>query len=64
MTTLNELAAEGWELLEIQNSTQPTRATQQVETSLRFDDPQRPIHTGTTSISTLTQTRYLLRKPR
>ncbi|MCB2406981.1 hypothetical protein [Hymenobacter lucidus] len=64
MTTLNELAADGWELLEIQNSAQPTSATQQVETSLRFNDPQRPIQTGTTSISTLTQTRYLFRKAR
>lgn len=64
MTALNELAADGWELLEIQNLVQPTSATQQVETSLRYNDPQRPVHTGTTSISTLTQTRYLFRKPR
>jgi hypothetical protein len=60
---LNELAQEGWELVEVQTSAQPIKATQKVETSLTFNDPQRPTYTGTTAIETLNQTRYLFRKP-
>ncbi|TGE09943.1 hypothetical protein [Hymenobacter fodinae] len=60
---LNELAQEGWELVEVQTSAQPIKATQKVETSLAYNDPQRPTYTGTTAIETLTQTRYLFRKP-
>lgn len=60
---LNELAAEGWELLEVQTLVQPTAATQKVETSLPYNDPQRPAYTGKTAIETVTQTRYLLRRP-
>ncbi|QJX46194.1 hypothetical protein HMJ29_04275 [Hymenobacter taeanensis] len=60
---VNELAQEGWELVEIQTSAQPLQATQKVETSLAYHDPQRPTYTGTTTIEMLHQTRYLLRKP-
>jgi hypothetical protein len=60
---LNELAQEGWELVEIHTSAQPLKATQKVETSLAYNDPQRPTYTGTTAIETLNQTRYLFRKP-
>lgn len=63
LTALNELAEDGWELIEIQRSALPVRATQKVETELAYNDPNRPVYTGTTSIETRTQTRYLFRKP-
>ncbi|SNC75714.1 hypothetical protein SAMN06265337_3018 [Hymenobacter gelipurpurascens] len=63
LSTLNELAEDGWELVEIQSSALPIRATQKVETELAYNDPNRPVYTGTTSIETRTQTRYLFRKP-
>lgn len=63
LTALNGLAEEGWELVEIQSVVQPTSATQKVETELTYNDPNRPSFKGTTSISTLTQTRYLFRRP-
>ena len=62
MQALNELAAEGWELLEIRTVTQPTEAVHKLEKENRFNDPERPVYTGTTSITTSTQTRYLLRR--
>ena len=63
LTALNELAEDGWELIEIQSTALPVRATQKVETELAYNDPNRPVYTGTTSIETRTQTRYLFRKP-
>ncbi|MBB4599943.1 hypothetical protein HNQ93_000577 [Hymenobacter luteus] len=63
MHTLNELTAEGWELLEVYNLSQPVGAQQSIETSLAFNDPNRPVYSGTTSITTYTETRYLLRRP-
>ncbi|WP_139925617.1 hypothetical protein [Hymenobacter sp. DG01] len=62
MDVLNELSAEGWELLEVYNLSQPVSAKQSVETSLTFNDPNRPTYSGTTSITTYTETRYLLRR--
>jgi hypothetical protein len=64
MQALNELAADGWELLEIRTVTQPVEAVQKLEKENRFNDPEKPMYTGTTSISTSTQTRYLFRKAR
>ena len=64
MQTLNELAADGWELLEIQTVNRPVEAVQKLEKENRFNDPERPVYTGTTSISTASETRYLLRKVR
>jgi len=63
MSTLNSLAAEGWELLEIRTASQPTKAKQTLETSLTYNDPNRPTYTGTTTIDSYTQTRYLFRRP-
>ncbi|MCA8831783.1 hypothetical protein [Hymenobacter pini] len=63
MGVLNELAVEGWELLEVYNLSQPISAKQSIETSLTFNDPNRPTYSGTTSITTYTETRYLLRRP-
>lgn len=63
MQTLNELSAEGWELLEVYNLSQPVSAEQEIVGSLRFDDPNRPVYSGSTSITTYTETRYLLRRP-
>jgi hypothetical protein len=63
MATLNGLAAEGWELLEIRSVAQPTKAKQTIETSLAYNDPARPTYTGTTTIDTATETRYLFRRP-
>ncbi|GAB3575792.1 hypothetical protein [Hymenobacter daeguensis] len=62
LNTLNELSAAGWELLEIRTATQPVLATQKVERDLQFNDPERPVYKGTTSIETASQTRYLFRK--
>jgi hypothetical protein len=62
MTTLNELSADGWDLLEIRTVTQPVEATQKVERDLQFNDPERPVYKGTTSIETSSQTRYLFRR--
>ena len=62
MNALNEMAADGWELLEIRTTTQPTEAVQKVERDLVLNDPNRPRYTGTTSISTYAQTRYLFRR--
>ena len=62
MTTLNQLAADGWDLLEIRSTTQPVEAVQKVERELQFNDPNRPRYTGTTSIATSSQTRYLFRR--
>ncbi|UOQ65742.1 hypothetical protein [Hymenobacter volaticus] len=63
MTTLNELASEGWELLEIRTASQPVKAKQTIETSLANNDPKQPTYTGTTTIDTEMQTRYLFRRP-
>lgn len=62
LSTINELGAEGWDLLEIRSVTQPTEAVQKFERSLVLNDPNRPVYTGTTSIATHLQTRYLFRK--
>lgn len=62
MQVLNELGAEGWELIEIRAVTQPTQAVQKVERDLVLNDPNRPRYTGTTSIETNSQTRYFFRK--
>lgn len=62
LKTINELAAEGWELLEIRSESRPTSAEQKVERDLQYNDPQRPVYKGTTSISTSSQTRYFFRK--
>lgn len=62
MTTLNQLATDGWDLLEIRSTTQPVEAVQKVERELQFNDPNRPRYTGTTSIATSSQTRYLFRR--
>lgn len=62
MKALNEVAAEGWELVEIRTVSQPTGAVQKVERTLEHDDPNRPVYTGTTSITTSSETRYLFRK--
>lgn len=62
MTTLNDLASEGWELLEIRTTSQPVKAKQIIETSLTSNDPKQPTYTGTTTIDTETQTRYLFRR--
>lgn len=62
LNIMNELSADGWELLEIRTVTQPIQATQKVERDLQFNDPERPIYKGTTSIETSSQTRYLFRK--
>ncbi|UYZ62839.1 hypothetical protein [Hymenobacter weizhouensis] len=63
MQALNDLAAEGWELLEVYHLTQPVRATQKIETDLTFNNPNRPNYTGNTSIQSHTETRYLFRRP-
>ncbi|UOQ98372.1 hypothetical protein MUN81_02540 [Hymenobacter sp. 5317J-9] len=62
LKTMNELAADGWELLEIRTEVRPTSAEQKVERDLQFNDPQRPVYKSTTSISTASHTRYLFRK--
>lgn len=62
LKTINELAAEGWDLLEIRTESRPTGAEQKVERDLQFNDPQRPVYKGTTSISAVSQTRYLFRR--
>ena len=62
MQTLNELAAAGWELLEIRTVNQPVEVVQKLEKENKFNDPEKPVYTGTTSIATSSQTRYLLRK--
>lgn len=60
--SLNALSAEGWELLEIRTSVQPVSATQTVETSLSFSDPNRPQYDSKTTYHSDSQTRYLLRR--
>jgi len=62
LQAMNELAADGWELLEIRTETRPVEAVQKLERELQFNDQQRPVYKGTTSISTASQTRYLFRK--
>ena len=62
MGTLNEMAAEGWELLEIRTEARPVQAVQKVERDLVLNDPNRPRYTGTTSVETSSQTRYLFRR--
>ena len=62
MTTLNQLAADGWDLLEIRSTTRPVEAVQKVERELQYNDPNRPRYTGTTSIATSSETRYLFRR--
>ena len=62
MQALNELAADGWELLEINTVNQPVRVVQKVEKDVRLNDPSRPVYTGTTSVETSSQTRYLFRR--
>lgn len=64
LKTINELAAEGWDLVEIRSVLQPVEAVQKLERALQFNDPNRPVYTGTTSITTSTQTRYLFRRAR
>ena len=62
MQTLNELAADGWELLEIRTINQPSHAVQELEKENKYNDPQRPVYTATTSIRTASETRYLFRR--
>ena len=62
MQALNELAAEGWELLEIRTVSQPVEAVQKLKKELEFNDPNKPIYTSTTAIETSSQTRYLFRR--
>jgi hypothetical protein len=72
MTTLNQLAADGWDILEIRNTTRPVEAVQKVERELQFNNPNQPRYTGTTSIRTSSdrtssdrtssETRYLFRR--
>lgn len=62
LRTINELAAEGWELLEILALSHPVEATQKLERELQFNDPERPVFKGTTSFSSASETRYLFRK--
>ncbi|NVO30164.1 hypothetical protein [Hymenobacter lapidiphilus] len=62
LQALNELSADGWELLEIRTSVQPVSATQKMETSLTFSDPNRPQYDGKTTYSSDSQTRYLFRR--
>lgn len=62
LQALNELSAEGWELLEIRTSERLTEATQKVETSLTFSDPNRPQYDGKTTYNSDSQTRYLFRR--
>lgn len=63
LQALNELSADGWELLEIRTSAQLVGATQKVETSLTFSDPNRPQYDGKTTYNSDSQTRYLFRRP-
>ena len=62
LQTINELAADGWDLLEIRSLSRPVEATQKIETALQFSDPNRPVYTGTTTFLTSSETRYLFRK--
>ena len=62
MQTLNELAAAGWELVEIRTVNQPVSAVQKIEKENKFNDPEKPVYTGTTSVETSSQTHYLFRK--
>ena len=62
MQALNELAAEGWELLEIRTASQPVEAVQKLKKELEFNDPNKPVYTSTTAIETSSQTRYLFRR--
>ncbi len=63
MQTFNGLAAEGWELLESCVISQPTQAKHDIDTSLSFNDPQRPKYSGTTTLESATHLRYLFRRP-
>lgn len=62
MDALNKLAAENWELPEIRTMTQPVKAVQKLEKDLKFNDPNTPVFTNTTTIETSMQTRYLFRR--
>ena len=62
LNTINELSADGWELLEIRALLQPTGAAQKLERRLLFSDPEQPVYEGTTTFSTSSETRYLFRK--
>ncbi|MBT2556311.1 hypothetical protein J7E24_00785 [Hymenobacter sp. ISL-91] len=62
LNALNALSAEGWELLEIRTSERPVGARQTVETSLTFNDPNRPQYDTKTTYDSELQTRYLLRR--
>jgi hypothetical protein len=62
LTTINELAAEGWSMVEIRAVTRPVQAVQKVERELQFNDPERPVYKGTTSISSSIETHYLFRR--
>ena len=62
MNALNEIAADGWDLLEVHTVSQPVEAVHKVERELQFNDPNRPVYKGTTSISSTSHTRYLFRR--
>ena len=62
MQALNELAADGWELLEISTVNQPVKVVQKLEKDVQFNDPNHLIYTGTTSVEAALQTRYLFRR--
>ncbi|GGG29083.1 hypothetical protein [Hymenobacter glacieicola] len=63
MQTLNELAEEGWELMEVYKLVQPVGAEQSITSALGFMEPTKRIVTGYTSINSYLETRYLLRRP-
>ena len=62
LQTINELAADGWDLVEVRSLSRPVEATQKIETALQFSDPNRPVYMGTTTFSISSETRYLFRK--
>ena len=56
------LPAAGRELLEIRTVNQSMHAVQTPEKENGFNDPEKPVYTGTTSVETSLQTHYLFRK--
>ncbi|GAB3293409.1 hypothetical protein GCM10027511_07360 [Hymenobacter humi] len=44
LKAINEMAAEGWELLEIRAVSRPVEAVQKLERELQFNDPERPVY--------------------
>ena len=62
MRTINELAAEGWEFVEIRTESRPTGAMQKTEKDPKSTDPTNPVYLTTTSFHASSQTRYLFRQ--